>query len=179
MHISELITLAVSSLSALVSIWSIVQNILANGTKVKLDFSWIYYEGSLVKLCINLTNLSSVQATVSKIKLTNPAYSLQFSRDLLEDFDETYYKEKNVDGTIFSAYPPFNIPPHTSKQYILEFLFDESKVEPDEETLTLSYTVNKKVKCSTITYDKLTNLTNLTNFDQLFDAMVSKQHSDL
>lgn len=176
MHISELITLAVSSLSALVSIWSIAQNILANRTKVELNFLWIYYESSMVKLCINLTNLSSVQATVNKINLTNPAYSLQFSHDLLEDFDETYYKEKNVDGTIFSAYPPFNIPPHTTKQYILEFLFDESKVKPNEETLTLSYTVNNKDRCSTITYDKLNNL---KNFDQLFDAMVSKQHSDL
>lgn len=176
MHISELITLAISSLSALVSIWSIAQNILANRTKVELDFLWIYYESPVVELCINLTNLSSVQATVNKINLTNPEFSLQFSHNLLENFYDTYYEEKNVDGTIFSAYPPLNIPPHTSKQYILEFLVDESKEEPDEETLTLSYTVNNKDRCSTITYDKLTTL---KNSDRLFDAMLSKQHSDL
>lgn len=179
MHISEFFTLTtfvISSLSGLVSILSIVRNILANRTKVELDFLWIYYEGPLVKLCINLTNLSSVQATVNKINLTNPEFSLEFSHNLLEDFDETYYEEKNVDGSIFSAYPPFNIPPHTSKQYILEFLVDESKVEPDEETLTLSYTVNNKDRCSTITYDKLTTL---QNSDRFLDAMLSKQHSDL
>lgn len=148
MSLSDKITIAISAISLILSLYASVNTYYEKHIKTKAYIRWVSIvkardEGYRLNVCIVLSNMSSRPSTVSSIYLKDdnkyvestwyPVH-LSFSKDLIT----------HQETSSFSDCTPLNIPARSSVAYII--VFQRLKLRPDLTKISMRFMINESVK---------------------------------
>lgn len=115
----EIISIVIAALAFVLSIYSAINTYYEKHIKTKIYLRWSYELGHQLNICLLVSNMSSRPSTITNIYFINED----------ETAESTWYPVKlvsqsrsnNNEAFAFSDCTPLNIPPRSSRTFVISF----------------------------------------------------------
>lgn len=134
-------SLIISGLAFSLSLYSAINTYYEKHIKTKVYLRWLSFLGGQLNVCFLISNMSSRPSTITNIYFKNNIEHVEsswFPVKLIDDRDPA----TNTLKTAFSDYTPLNIPPRSSKTFVVSFQYLQSNQFMPNNKLNFEFEVN-------------------------------------
>ncbi len=118
----EIISVIVASLAFVLSLYSAINTYYEKHIKTKVYLRWVHNAGNQLNACFLISNMSSRPSTITNIYFENQDESVE-STWFPAKLTSALNLETHVEKTAFIDCTPLNIPPRSSKAFIVGFQY--------------------------------------------------------
>lgn len=115
----EIVSIAIATLAFALSLYSAINTYYDKHIKTRVYLRWTYELGQQLNICLLVSNMSSRPSTITNIYFTNEDETVESSWFPVKLISQTRFNNDKV--FVFSDCTPLNIPPRSSKTFVISF----------------------------------------------------------
>lgn len=115
----EIISVIIATLAFILSSYSAINTYYEKHIKTKIYLRWTYELGQQLNICLLISNMSSRPSTITNIYFTNEDESVESTWYPVKLISQS--RLENKEFFTFSDCTPLNIPPRSSRTFVISF----------------------------------------------------------